>query len=258
MAGYSCMSLRHRIIPVLLLKDGGLYKTTKFGKPSYVGDPINAVKIFNDKEVDELIVIDIEATRSGRPPDFSMAEWLAEECFMPLCWGGGIRNADDAAQLFKLGIEKVSLQSAALADMELVTTLAQRHGSQAVVLSVDVEKDWWGRYSLRTATGKSKRDWKDVIREAAAAGAGEILLTAVDREGGRKGMDIALIAEAVTLVNIPLIANGGAGSLADMKAATDAGASAVAAGAWFVWQGPHNAVLITYPRPEEIRAIWGN
>ena len=250
--------LRHRIIPALLLKDGGLYKTTKFAKPSYVGDPINAVKIFNDKEVDELIVLDIEATRSGRPPDFAMAEWLAEECFMPLCWGGGIRNTGDAAQLFKLGIEKVALQSAALADMGLVTQLAGRHGTQAVVVSIDVEKDWLGKYRLRTANGRDKRIWQDLARQAAAAGAGEILLTAVDREGTRSGMDLKLIAEAAALLDIPLIANGGAGSLADMKSATDAGASAVAAGAYFVWQGPHSAVLITYPAPADIRAIWGH
>lgn len=250
--------LRYRIIPALLLKDGGLYKTTKFAKPSYVGDPINAVKIFNDKEVDELIVLDIEATRSGRPPDFAMAEWLAEECFMPLCWGGGIRHADDAAQLFKLGIEKVALKSAALADMRLVTQLASRHGTQAVVVSIDVEKDWLGKYRLRTAKGKDKRSWQELAQQAAAAGAGEVLLTAVDKEGTRSGMDLKLIAEAAALLDIPLIANGGAGSLADMKAATDAGASAVAAGAFFVWQGPHSAVLITYPRPGEIRAIWGH
>jgi cyclase len=245
---------RYRIIPALLLKDGGLYKTTKFARPSYVGDPINAVKIFNEKEVDELIVLDIEATRASRPPDFAMAEWLAEECFMPLCWGGGIRDADDAAQLFRLGIEKVSLQSAALADMGLVTRIAGRHGTQAVVVSIDVEKDWRGRYRLR---GKDKRIWQELARQAAVAGAGEILLTAVDKEGTRTGMDLNLIEEAASLLDIPLIANGGAGSLADMKAATDAGASAVAAGAFFVWQGPHSAVLITYPRPEEILAAWG-
>ena len=250
--------LRNRIIPALLLKDSGLYKTIKFARPSYVGDPINAVKIFNEKEVDELIVLDIEATRAGRPPDFAMAEWLAEECFMPLCWGGGIRHAEDAAQLFKLGIEKVSLQTAALTDMRLVTQLASRHGTQAVVVSVDIEKDWLGKYRLRTATGKDKREWQSVLREAAAAGAGEVLLTAVDKEGTRSGMDLKLIAEAAALLDIPLIANGGAGSLADMKAATDAGASAVAAGAYFVWQGPHSAVLITYPRPAEIRATWGH
>lgn len=248
----------HRIIPALLLKDGGLYKTTKFARPSYVGDPINAVKIFNEKEVDELIVLDIEATRSGRPPDFAMAEWLAEECFMPLCWGGGIRHAEDAAQLFRLGIEKVSLQSAALSDMGLVTQLAGRHGVQAVVVSIDVEKDWLGKYRLRTARGKDKRSWQELAIAAIAAGAGEILLTAVDREGTRAGMDIALIAEAAALCEVPLIAQGGAGSLADMKAATDAGASAVAVGAHFVWQGPHKAVLIGYPRAQEIAAIWGS
>ncbi len=249
--------LNHRIIPTLLLSDGGLVKTTRFANPKYVGDPINAVKIFNDKEVDELIVLDIEATRKGRAPDFGMAEWLAEECFMPLCWGGGIRNAEDAGRLFNLGIEKVALQSAALADMALITQIASRHGTQAVVVSIDVERDWLGRYRLHTGRGKDKRDWKAVLRTAAAAGAGEILLTAVDKEGGRAGMDCALIAEANAVLDIPLIACGGAGSLEDMRAATDAGASAVAAGAYFVWQGPHRAVLITYPRPAEIKAIWG-
>lgn len=249
--------LNYRIIPALLLKDGGLVKTTRFAKPSYVGDPINAVKIFNEKEVDELVVLDIDATRRGRPPDFAMAEWLADECFMPLCWGGGIRNADDAGRLFALGIEKVSVQSAALADTSLVSQLARRHGTQAVVVSVDIERDWRGRRRLRTAKGKDKRDWKELLRQAVAAGAGEVLLTAVDREGTRGGMDIELIREASAILEIPLIACGGAGSLEHMRAATDAGASAVAAGAYFVWQGPHRAVLITYPRPSEIKAIWG-
>lgn len=248
--------LRNRIIPTLLLKGGGLYKTTKFAKPSYVGDPINAVKIFNDKEVDELIVLDIEATRSGRPPDYAMAEWLAEECFMPLCWGGGIRDATDAGQLLALGIEKIALQSAALADMRIVTDLAERHGSQAVVVSLDVEQDWLGRSRLRTAKGRDKRNWREVIRAAVAAGAGEIMLTAVVREGTRAGMDLELIAEAAAMLDVPLIAQGGAGSLADMKAAIDAGASAVAVGAHFVWQGPHKAVLISYPHRSEIKAIW--
>ena len=201
-------------------------------------------------------MLDIEATRSGRPPDFAMAEWLAEECFMPLCWGGGIRHAEDAAQLFTLGIEKIALQSAAIADMSLVTRLANRHGTQAVVVSIDVEKDWLGKDRLRVAKGKDKRTWQELAGQAAVAGAGEILLTAVDREGTRSGMDLKMVAEASALLDIPVIANGGAGSLADMKAATDAGASAVAGGAYFVWQGPHKAVLISYPRPTEIRSIW--
>ena len=252
------MSIRHRIIPVLLLKDGGLYKTTRFAKPTYVGDPINAAKLFNDKEVDELIVIDIDATRAGRSPDFGMAEWLAQECFMPLCWGGGIRTADDAARLFTLGIEKIALQTAAYENMGLVSTLAGRHGTQAVVVAVDVEKNWLGRYRLRTARGSDKRDWKALVTQAAEAGAGEILLTAVHQEGTREGMDIGLIEEASTLVDVPLIAHGGAASLDHTRAAIDAGASAVAAGAWFVWQGPHRAVLISYPRPDELKTFWSD
>ncbi len=248
--------LQHRVIPALLLSDGGLVKTTAFAKPKYVGDPINAVKIFNAKEVDELIVLDIDASKRGRAPDFAMAEWLADECFMPLCWGGGVRDVEDARQLFSLGIEKVSIQSAALADMSIVTGISRRYGDQAVLVSIDVERDWRGRYRLRTANGRDKRNWQDVLKAAVAARAGEIMLTAVDRDGTRTGMDLDLIRRASAMVDVPLIASGGAGSLADMRAATDAGASAVAAGAYFVFQGPHRAVLITYPRPEELRALW--
>jgi cyclase len=249
--------LSHRVIPSLLLDQGGLVKTEKFAKPKYVGDPINAVRIFNEKEVDELIVLDIAASRQKRAPDFGMAEWLADECFMPLCWGGGIRTIEDANQLFALGIEKVSVQTAAYADMALVTEIARRHGQQAVVVSVDVTRDWRGRYRLRTAGGGTdKRSWQEMLAEAVKAGAGEILLTAVDRDGTRKGMDLDLIRAASAAVDVPLIAAGGAGSLDDMRAATDAGASAVAAGAYFVFQGPHNAVLITYPLPAQLKALW--
>lgn len=249
--------LSHRVIPSLLLSNGGLVKTERFARPKYVGDPINAVRIFNEKEVDELIVLDIDATRERRPPDYRMAEWLADECFMPLCWGGGIRDAADARQLFSLGIEKVSLQTAAYADMGVVAEIARRHGQQAVVVSIDVTRDWRGRYRPRIAGGGTdKRSWEQLLAEAVKAGAGEILLTAVDREGTRKGMDLDLIRAASAAVDVPLIAAGGAGSLQDMRAATDAGASAVAAGAYFVFQGPHRAVLITYPRPADLKALW--
>lgn len=250
--------LRPRVIPCLLLSRGGLVKTRRFRDPKYVGDPINAVRIFNDKEVDELMVLDIDATRLGRAPDYGLVEELAGECFMPLCYGGGIRTAEEAKTIFSLGVEKVALQSVFLRDAGIVREVADHAGEQAVVVSLDVEKDWLGRQRLRVAHGRerSHRDWREALRQAAAAGAGEILLTAVDREGTLGGVDAALIREASAMVDVPLIANGGVGSLDDIQSAVEAGASAVAAGAFFVFHGPHRAVLITYPRYDELRQLW--
>jgi cyclase len=252
--------LSHRVIPCLLLRQGGLVKTLKFGAAKYVGDPINAVKIFNEKEVDELMVLDIDASRERRGPDFKLIEELAGECFMPLCYGGGIRNAEDARTLFKIGVEKVCIQTAALTNPGLIREIADRAGEQAVVVSVDVKKNWLGKPRLHNAAGvdPGKGDWQDAIRRAVEMGAGEILLNAVDRDGTLSGVDEALIREASTIADIPLIATGGVGSLEDIRKATDAGASAVAAGAYFVFQGPHRAVLITYPRYEELRRLWND
>jgi cyclase len=245
--------LRPRVIPCLLLSKGGLVKTRRFREPKYVGDPINAVRIFNEKEVDELIVLDIDATREGRGPDLGLIEELAAECFMPLCYGGGIRTAEEAKAIFALGVEKVALQSAFLRDPRVVREVADHAGEQAVVVSLDIERDWLGRQRLR---GARSRDWRKALTEAARSGAGEILLTSVEREGTLAGMDVPLIAEASAMVDVPLIANGGAASLSDIQAAVKAGASAVAAGAFFVFHGPHRAVLITYPRYEELRRLW--
>ena len=177
---------------------------------------------------------------------------------MPLCYGGGIRTADEAKTIFSLGVEKVALQSAFLRDPKVVRQIADHAGEQAVVVSLDIEKNWLGRQSLRPGSGEQPRykDWREALAEAAGAGAGEILLTSVDREGTLSGMDVPLIAEASGMVDVPLIANGGAASLADIQAAVKAGASAVAAGAFFVLHGPHRAVLITYPRYEELRQLW--
>lgn len=250
--------LNYRVIPCLLLSDGGLVKTERFTKPKYVGDPINAVRIFNEKEVDELMVIDIDATRQGRGPDLGLIEEIAGECFMPLCYGGGIRNAQDARDLFKIGIEKVSLQSAAMKDPSILREIADFAGEQAVVASIDIKRDWRGRpqiYSSAKIKARHK-DWQEAIREVIAHGAGEIHLTAVDREGTLSGVDQDLIREASTIADVPLIANGGVSSLNDIRAATDAGASAVAAGAFFVFHGPHRAVLITYPSNQELRKLW--
>ncbi|AQR75542.1 AglZ/HisF2 family acetamidino modification protein [Sphingomonas sp. LM7] len=254
--------LTHRVIPCLLLSEsrGGLVKTMKFGKPKYVGDPINAVKIFNEKEVDELMILDIDATRENRGPDFDLIEQLASECFMPLCYGGGIRTAEEALKLFSLGVEKVSLQSAVARNPGIVREIADHAGEQAVVVSIDVKRGWLGKLQAFSATGvkPGQSDWRQAVRDAVANGAGEILLNAVDRDGTLAGPDLELIREASQIADVPLVAVGGISSLADIKAATDAGASAVAAGAYFVFQGPHRAVLITYPQYDQLRALWSD
>jgi cyclase len=249
--------LKHRVIPALLLRDGGLVKTRKFKDAKYVGDPINAIRIFNDKEVDELMVLDIIASKRGQDPDYAMIELFAGECFMPLCYGGGIRTLEQAARIFDLGVEKICLQSAALDDLTLISRIAKRFGNQSVVVSVDVKRNWLKRPELfDSRLGKAHRlSWQSFAQQAVAAGAGEVLLNAVDQDGEMKGMDLELIRDASTALSVPLIALGGVGSLHDIKTAVNAGASAVAAGAFFVFHGPHRAVLITYPLYQELEIL---
>ena len=249
--------LKHRVIPSLLLTRGRLVKTLKFANPKYVGDPINAIRIFNDKEVDELMVLDIGASKERREPDYDLIHRFAGECFMPLCYGGGIRSVEQAKRLMALGVEKVCLQTAAYADPSIVTRIADRFGSQAVAVSLDVKRNWRGKPLLyRAATASTdSTPWLTVLERVVAAGAGEVVLNAVDRDGTMAGMDLEIIRQASSAVAVPLIAVGGAGSLGDIKAAVGAGASAVAAGAFFVFHGPHRAVLITYPRYSELEAL---
>lgn len=250
---------RHRIIPCLLLLNDGLVKTLRFGNPKYVGDPINAIRIFNEKEVDELIVLDIGASKVGHEPKFDLIKQFASECFMPLCYGGGIATLEHACQIFSAGVEKVSIQSAALDNIDLITQISKRFGSQAVVVSVDVKKKWFGHSKLyQSRTGKKLAiSAIDFLSLCVDAGAGEVLLNSVDRDGTMEGMDLELINEVSTILPVPLIAAGGVGTLFDIKDAIDAGASAVAAGAFFVFHGPHRAVLITYPSYEEIGELIG-
>ena len=251
--------LKQRVIPCLLLKDGGLVKTLKFANPKYVGDPINAIRIFSDKEVDELMVLDISASKEKREPDYALIEQFAGECFMPLCYGGGVTTVEQARRLFALGVEKVCLQTAALRDMSLVTQISQRFGAQSVLVSADVKRNLFGKRLLYSAaTGKTlDMPWLDFLKRAVEAGAGEVVLNAVDRDGTMQGMDIDMIREASAALSVPLVAVGGAGSLKDIKAAVDAGASAVSAGAFFVFHGPHRAVLITYPKYAELETLLG-
>jgi len=249
--------LKHRVIPCLLLRNGGLVKTRKFANPKYVGDPINAIRIFNDKEADELMVLDITASHDGREPDYALIEQFAGECFMPLCYGGGINSVEQARRLFALGVEKVCLQTAALRDPSIVSRIADVGGSQAVLVSIDVKKNWRGERRLYAAAPRQVlgRRWMEQMQELVAAGAGEVLLNAVDRDGTMEGMDLEMIREASSAIQVPLIAVGGAGSMMDIKSAVMAGASAVAAGAFFVFHGPHRAVLITYPRYQELERL---
>jgi imidazole glycerol-phosphate synthase subunit HisF len=249
--------LKHRVIPCLLLRDGGLVKTLRFAKPKYVGDPINAIRIFNEKEVDELMVLDIGATRTGREPQFALIEQFAGECFMPLCYGGGIRSVEHARQLFALGVEKVCLQSAALEDPTLVRRISDRFGSQSVLVCIDIKRNWLGRPKVYAAARQDMLDrpWLACVQEMVAAGAGEIVLSAVERDGVMQGMDLELIRAASAAVSVPLVAVGGVGSLAHIKEAVTCGASAVAAGAFFVFHGPHRAVLITYPQYDHLQQL---
>ena len=245
-----------RVIPVLLLAEDGLVKTVRFKDPTYVGDPINAVRIFNEKEVDEIAVLDIRATREGRGPDLARVRELAGECFMPLCYGGGIRTVAHARRLFAIGIEKVLINTAAEESPALVTATAADFGSQSVMVGVDVGRDWLGRPRVYTRGGtrNTGRDPVEYAREMAERGAGEIFLNVIDRDGTMAGFDLELVGAVSSAVSIPLIACGGAGSVADLSAAVAAGASAVAAGSLFVFAGPRRAVLINYPSAVELRA----
>jgi cyclase len=249
--------LKHRIIPCLLLRDGSLVKTQKFSYPKYVGDPINTIRIFNEKEVDELLVLDIKASKTKSEPNYDLVEEIAGECFMPLCYGGGVTTIEQAKRLFSIGVEKIAIQTGALNDLNLVAEIAARYGNQSLVVAIDVKKNILGQHKLySSATGKVlSQSWLDFLRSAVDAGAGEILVNSVDKDGTMEGMDLALIKSAAGACSIPIIALGGANSLANIKSAVEAGASAVAAGAFFVYYGPHRAVLITYPKYDELVAL---
>jgi cyclase len=247
--------LRARVIPCLLVRNGGLVKTTRFGDPKYVGDPLNAVRIFNEKHVDELIVVDIDATVAGREPDYGLIANLAAECRMPLCYGGGVKTVDQIERIVALGVEKVSLGSAAAFEPKLIEKAAQRVGSQSIVAVMDVKKSGFlGRHEVFTHNGMKKvgRNPVEMARQLEDLGAGEILLNSIDRDGTMNGYDLALIDSVRNAVRLPMTVLGGAGSLDDMRALVDRyGAIGAAAGSLFVFKGKYRAVLIQYPQPAE-------
>jgi cyclase len=242
----------------LLLSDGRLVKTVKFKNPKYIGDPINAVHIFNEKEVDELAFLDISATPAGKEPDFKLIEDIASEAFMPFSYGGGITRIDQIKRLYKLGVEKIILNSAAALNPRLVSEAASMAGSSGVVVSIDVRRSLFGKYSVYIENGQRdiKRDPVSYASEMERYGAGEILLNAIDREGTMQGYDLELISQVTVAVNVPVVAVGGAGEISHFRQAVDRGATAVGAGSLFVLHGRHRAVLITYPEYSQLEKLF--
>jgi len=250
-----------RIIPCLLVKEKGLVKTINFQNPKYVGDPINAVRIFNEKEVDEIIVLDIDATLEKRGPDYGMIENLAAECRMPLCYGGGVTTSDQIQRIVELGVEKVAISSAALSSPTLVSEAAKKVGNQSIVVVIDVKRHkLTGKYEIRTHNGETKTGKCPVefSRHMEKLGAGEIVVNSIDNDGVMKGYDLTLVRRVREAVNIPVTALGGAGSLHDLsQVIRECNISGAAAGSLFVFKGKYRAVLINYPNAKEKEAYFG-
>ena len=242
--------LRPRIIPSLLIHDKGLVKTVKFKDPKYVGDPINAVRIFNEKEVDELAVFDIDATVLGNEPDYNLIEKLANQSRMPICYGGGVRTVHQAQKIFGLGIEKIALSSAVIHNPILISEISQKVGNQSVIVVLDVKKKIFGGYEIYTQNGKLSTGIDPVTFaiKAQELGAGEIIINSIDKDGMMKGFDMNIISKIREVVTIPITVLGGAGNINDIKNVINKyGIIGVAAGSLFVFKGKYKAVLINYP-----------
>ncbi len=251
--------LRPRIIPSLLVHDNGLVKTVNFKNPKYVGDPINAVKIFNEKEVDELAVFDIDASVQGNEPNYALIEKLANQSRMPLCYGGGVKTVEQAQKIFGLGIEKIALSSAVIQNPSLITEIANRVGSQSVIVVIDVKKKLLGGYEVYIHNGKKATGVNPIkfAEEAQRLGAGEIIINSIDQDGVMKGYDMNLIDKMVENLTIPVTVLGGAGTLQDIKKVIDKHKIiGVAAGSLFVFKGVYKAVLINYPNKEEKEKLY--
>lgn len=248
-----------RVIPCLLLQNKGLVKTVKFEEPTYLGDPINVIKIFNDKEVDELIFLDITATVENTPPPFKFISKITSECFMPLSYGGGIRSLEDIKQILSLGVEKVSINSYAVENPSFIKSAADLFGSSTIIVSIDVKKKLFGKYEIFTHSGTKATGLNPVefAVEMGKMGAGELLINSIDKDGMMQGYDIELVKSVTERVTIPVIACGGAGKIDDLaEVVKKGGASAAAAGSLFVFHGKHRAVLINYPTPEELQIVF--
>jgi cyclase len=239
-----------RVIPVLLLRGAGLVKTVKFKDPKYIGDPINAIRIFNEKEVDELVFLDITASPEGRAPQFELLSNIAGEAFMPMAYGGGVTTLEQIKKIFGLGFEKVIINTAAYQNPTLISEAAAIFGSQSIVGAIDVRSGFFGGYELRSQGGRKKEPvgLAEHLKTLQCAGVGEILVNSIDRDGTMSGYDLTLLSKVRACVNVPVVACGGAAHVSDFVAAVEcAHVDAVAAGSMFVFIGPHRAVLINYP-----------
>ena len=246
--------LRPRIIPSLLIHDKGLVKTVKFKDHKYVGDPINAVKIFNEKEVDELTIFDIDATVLGNEPNYTLIEKLANQSRMPLCYGGGVKTVKQAQRIFSLGVEKIALSSSTIQNPNLITEISEKVGSQSVIVVLDVKKKLFGGYEIYTHNGKKSTgiDPMKFVRKIEKLGAGEIVINSIDNDGCMKGFDLKLIDLIHNEISLPLTVLGGAGSMNDIgEVISKHGIIGVAAGSQFVFKGKYRAVLINYPTASE-------
>ncbi|MGB9696564.1 MAG: AglZ/HisF2 family acetamidino modification protein [Ignavibacteria bacterium] len=253
------MTQHIRVIPCLLLYNQSLVKTVKFKNPNYIGDPINTVRIFNQMEVDELIFLDINATTLNKQPDFNFIEKITGECFMPICYGGGIQDLQTMEKIYKIGVEKIAINTYAIENPYFIKQASEAFGSQSIIISIDVKKNLFGKYEIyyRGKNKIKKIDLLEYVLQTENLGAGEILLTSVDRDGTWSGYDLTLIKAVTERISIPLICCGGAANLTDFHdAVLLAGASAVAAGSMFVYQGKDLGVLINYPSAAELDRLF--
>jgi cyclase len=251
--------LRTRVIPCLQLIDESLVKTVKFDNHRYIGDPINTVRIFNELEVDELCFLDIRATKENRPPNFKILSEIANECFMPLSYGGGVKDADTAKRILSIGFEKIVLNTAAYDHPKLVTEIANHSGNQSVIGSIDVKKNIFGKYQVYTNDGIKKRDLDPIFwaKQLESLGAGELILTSMDRDGTWNGFDIDLLKSITESINIPVIANGGAGNVNHIsEVVKKTNVSAVALGSMVVYQAKGLGVLVNFPDKEDLKNIF--
>lgn len=240
--------MRQRLIPVLLIRDGALMKSTRFDSWKYVGDPLNTAKIFNDKDTDELVVLDVDASRQGREPNYELLKLLSAECFLPLAYGGGVKSESSAKKVVECGVDKVIVNSAFASDLTLLSRIAESVGASSTMASIDcTTKD--GDYQVRNHQGKVL---EEVVHELEQQGAGELLVQSVDLDGSRLGPDIALAKRVLDASTIPIVYAGGVASLDDAARLWKLGVDGVAAGSWFVFREPHNAVLVTYPSRRKI------
>jgi imidazole glycerol-phosphate synthase subunit HisF len=251
------MSVFPRVIPVLAVSDGYLVKPIKFKGEPYIGDPINAVRIFNEKQVDELLILDIDATVKGTGVNYTLVEEIATEAFMPVGYGGGVASAAEARRITGIGIEKVVLGTAAITRPEAITEISDALGASSTVVCIDAKKRLTSGWDTFVERGRRKTGLspREAAIRAQELGAGEIVISSIDRESAMAGYDLALIDEVANSVTVPVVALGGAGRYEDFAPALQAGASAVAAGSMFVLNGKHRAVLISYPSPQQVRAL---